>query len=177
MNKRFALFSISLVAIVSLMAGCSSKTTITTSSTPPTATSQSPASTSTFAPTTSITGAPSSTPPTSTEPVTTTINSTTSTVTTLTASPPPTSAPLLIIRLNTAGSDNMYATVKVGTKVRWTGGGEIGDRTVVSETPGLFGGLVTNSPPYCEYTFNTPGVFYYTFAEVANYRASITVTA
>jgi hypothetical protein len=67
----------------------------------------------------------------------------------------------------------MYATVKVGTTVRWTPVGHEDVRTLVFENPVLIGGPVD---PYFEYTFNEVGTFWYGFRGLANFRGSITVT-
>jgi len=58
--------------------------------------------------------------------------------------------------------------------VRWTPVGHE-DRTLVSDVPGLLGGLLTSNP-WVEYTFDQVGTFYYHFAELPNFRASIVVT-
>ena len=68
----------------------------------------------------------------------------------------------------------MYATVKAGTTVRWTLSVH-DERTLISEISGLFGGPVSSTSPYVEYTFKEAGTFWYGFKEMPGYRASITV--
>lgn len=177
MKQLGAAAAVSTLAIVLLAAGCgsagaASATTPTTSAaiTPaPTATTLTTTSatpTTTLPPTTTITTpvtstpAPSTTPPTSvsTIPVTT---------------EPVTSEPVYTIRANTGGVDDMYATVHVGTTVRWMPAGEE-TLTLVSDTPGLFGGILTSGTSV-EYTFNEVGVYYYHFAEIDGFEGSVTV--
>ncbi len=181
MVKRIAAVSFSVLALSALLTGCSSKPSTSASASPLPVTTQSSTPTSTqptFQPTTSLPGAPTSSTPVVTTSVPPTSTTTTPPVTT-TSSPPVTPKPYTIGVL-TNGVNDQYAgsagqvPIKVGTTVRWTGGGESGPHTIVSET-GLFGGPV----PY-EYTFTAPGVYYYTIAEIggfASYRASITITA
>ena len=173
MVKKLGLLSLAILTVVLLVFGCSSTkaATSTISTTPPTlTTTQPPLATTSVAPTTSIlpsttaatTQPATSTPPTTTAPATSTA--------------PATTKPVYTIHGTLGGVDDMYATIKVGTTVQWTPVGHEGDRTLVSEIPGLFGGLLTPAPNYYQYTFKEVGTFWYGFTEVPGFRASITVT-
>jgi hypothetical protein len=47
----------------------------------------------------------------------------------------------------------------------------------VSDTPGLFGGVLSSTPPYVEYTFNAAGTYWYGIKEMPDVRAKIIVIA